>query len=99
MFVGTLFSSGDSGLEVHVRMLDERAALLSPEFVGGRAPAHLRLMPDELTGRGVALADGYRPTADTALALYFGHVVAGWSTGEFVLALPTFRTDGRTCHH
>jgi hypothetical protein len=32
------------------------------------------------------------------LALYFGHVVAGWSTGDVVLALPTFRADGRTWH-
>ncbi len=96
MFVGTLFSSSDSGLDAHIRTIDERAPLLFPEFVGGRAPAHLRLMPDELTGRGVALAAGYRPTADTALALYFGHVVAEWPTGEFVMALPTFRADGRT---
>jgi hypothetical protein len=66
--------------------------------VGGRAPAYLRLMPDELTGRGVALADGYRHPTNTALALYFGHVVSGWSTGEFVLDLPTFRADGRTWH-
>jgi hypothetical protein len=98
MFAGSLFSSGDPGLDAHVRTLDDQVALLFPEFVDGRAAALLRLVPDEFTGRGVALAAGFRPPAGTALALYYGHVVAGWSTGEFVPGLPTFRVDGRTWH-
>jgi hypothetical protein len=96
--VGSLFSSGDPGLDAHVRTLDDQVVILFPEFVSGRALACLCLVPDELTGRGVALAAGYHPPADTALALYFDHVVAGWSTGEFVLGLPTFRADGCTWH-
>ncbi len=55
-------------------------------------------MPDEFTGRGVALAAGYHPPADTVLALYYGHVVAGWSSGDFVLGLPSFRAGGRSWH-
>ncbi len=83
---------------MHVRELDERAATLFPEFSDGRASARLRFRPDELTGRGVSLAEGYRPDADTALALYFGCVVAGWTTGDYVLVLLPFRKDGRTWH-
>jgi hypothetical protein len=98
MFDGTSFSSGHSGLEAHVQELDERAVTLFPGLSDGRASARLRLRPDELTGRGVFLADGYRPDADTVLALYFGCVVAGWTTGDYVLALPSFRKGRRTWH-
>ncbi len=98
MSAGSLFSSDDPDLAVHVRALDDQVALLFPEFADGRAAARLRLVPDELTGRGVALTAGYRPPADTVLALYYGHVVAGWSSSEFVLDLPPFRAGGRSWH-
>ena len=77
MPAGTLFSSDDPDLAVHVRTLEDRIARLFPEFADGRAAARLRLAPDQLTGRGVALAAGYLPPANTALALYYGHVARG----------------------
>ena len=98
MSAGLFFSSDDLVLAYHVRALDDQVALLFPEFVDDRAAARLRLVPDEFTGRGVALAAGYLPPADTALALYYGHVVAGRPSGEFVLDLPPFRAGGRTWH-
>lgn len=98
MPAGTLFSSDDPDLAVHARTLEDRVALLFPEFADGRAAARLRLAPDQLTGRGVALAAGYLPPANTALALYYGHVVDGWPSGEFVLDLPPFRVGGRSWH-
>jgi hypothetical protein len=98
MFSGLFFSSDDPGLEPHVRELDARVAALFPEFTDGRAAARLRLHHDEFSGRGVSLADGLQPTPDTALALYYGCVVAGWPTGDYVLALPSFRRDGRSWH-
>ncbi len=79
MFTGTLFSSSDPDLDAHVQELDERVALIFPEFADGRASAHLRL--DEFLGRGVFLAPGYLPPAGKALAFYFGPVVESrWTT-------------------
>ena len=98
MFSGLFFSSDDSGLEPHVRELDARVAALFPEFTDGRAAARLRLRHDEFSGRGVSLAEGLQPAPDTALALYYGRVAAGWPTGDYVLALPSFRRDGRSWH-
>ena len=98
MYHGSFFTSDVPGLAAHVRTLDERLAALFPELADGRAAGRLRLCPDELTGRGVSLADGYRPELGTALALYSGHVVADWPLGDYVLSLPPFRRDGRTWH-
>jgi hypothetical protein len=98
MFTGTLFSSSDPDLDAHVRELDERVALLFPEFAGGRTSAHLRLGLDEFSGRGVSLAPGYLPPAEEALAFYFGPVVDDGPSGEFVLDLHPFRVGGRTWH-
>ena len=98
MFSGIFFSSDDPGLEPHVRELDARVAALFPEFTDGRASARLHLHHDEFSCRGVSLAEGYRPGPEAALALYYGRVVAGWTTGDYVLALPSFRRDGRVWH-
>jgi hypothetical protein len=98
MFTGTLFSSSDPDLDAHVRELDERVALIFPEFADGRASAHLRLGRDEFSGRGVSLPPGYLPPAGKALAFYFGPVVDDSPSGEFVLDLPSFRVGGRTWH-
>ena len=98
MFTGALFSCDDQGLNPHVRELDARVAALFPEFTDGRAAARLRLHHDGPSGRGVSLAEGFQPGPDTALALYHGSVVAGWTTGDYVLALPSFRRDGRSWH-
>ena len=61
-----------------------------------RQGRHLRLLPDELTGRGVACADGYRPEPGEPLALYFGTVVLDWPPGDFVLGLGSFRRGSCT---
>ena len=98
MFTGAFFSCDDQGLDPHVRELDARVAALFPEFTDGRAAARLRLHHDGPSGRGVSLAEGFQPGPDTALALYHGSVVAGWTTGDYVLALPSFRRDGRSWH-
>lgn len=61
-----------------------------------RQGRHLRHTPDEITGRGVSCADGYRPSPGEPLALYFGAVVLDWPAGDFVLGLDSFRRDSRT---
>ncbi len=98
MFHGALFTSDTPGLVTHIRDLDEQLAALCPEFADGRAAGWLRFCPDEFTGRGVSLADGYSPWPSTALALYSGHVVADWPMGKYVMALPSFRRDCSTWH-
>jgi hypothetical protein len=98
MFTGILFSSNDPDLDAHVRELDERVALLFPGFADGRASAHLRLVRNEFSGRGVSLAPGYLPPAGEALAFYFGRVVADGPSGEFVLDLPPLRVGRRAWH-
>ena len=96
MFAGSIFSSGDLDLEPPVRELDARLAALFPEFLDGSTSAHLRFRRDESSGRSVFLADGFRPAPGTALVLYYGHVADGRPAGDYVLARPSFRRDGRT---
>ena len=98
MFAGSFFSSDDRSLDPHVRELDDRVAALFPEFLDGSASARLRFHRDEFSGHCVSFADGYRPAPDTALALYYGSVVAGSTAGDYFLALPSFRRDGSTWH-
>ena len=95
MFQGRLFSSAVDGLEPFVAELDDYVSTHFPEFFDGTAARRLRLQPDELTGRGVALAPGYSPAKDTPLAIYFGDVVLDQPPGDFVLALPSFRRAHR----
>ncbi len=61
MFHGSFFTSDVPGLVAHVQDLNDRLAALLPELADGRAASRLRFRPDELTGRGFSLADGYRP--------------------------------------
>jgi hypothetical protein len=75
MFHGRFFSSDDQGLDPFVRELDARVALEFPEFLDGTAERRLRLVPDQITGRGVELAKGARVTKDMPLAPYAGRVV------------------------
>ena len=96
MFQGRLFSSGDLDLDPYVAELDAYVFTRFPEFFDGTAERRLRLQPDELTGRGIALAPRYSPAKDTPLAIYFGDVVLGQPPGDFVLALPSFRRAHRT---
>ena len=95
MFQGRLFASAVDGLDPFVAELDAYIFASFPEFFDGTAARRLRLQPDELTGRGVALAPGYSPAKDTPLAIYFGDVVLGQPPGDFVLALPPFRRAHR----
>jgi hypothetical protein len=92
----TFFTAGDPGLCEFTCELEDRIAHLFPEFVDGSAAAHLALVPDRLTGRGLRFAAGYRPTKNEAVALYFGRVVVDCPLGDFVLALPSFRRAHRT---
>ena len=69
MFQGRLFSSGDLDLDPYVAELDAYVFTHFPEFFDGTAERRLRLQPDELTGRGIALAPGYSPAKDTPLAI------------------------------
>ena len=96
MFAGRHFSSGDASLDPYVQLLDARVAALFPEFSDGSAAARLRLRPEQASGRGLSLADGYLPPPGTPLALYFGEVVLDWEPGDYVLALPSFRRLGIT---
>ena len=96
MFEGRLFSSGDDGLDPYVADLEARLVLHFPEFFNGVAASRLVTRADQLTGRGLELADGFVPLAGTPLAVYFGRVVLDWPDGDFVLALPHFRRGRRT---
>jgi hypothetical protein len=87
MYHGRFFSSTEGRLAPFVRELDENIALSFPEFVDGSAAARV---VDELTGQGVALADGVRFDQATAVCLYFGEFVGDVPLGELVLALPHF---------
>jgi hypothetical protein len=68
------------------------------EFVDGTTEQRLRLVPDQITGRGVELADVATVTKDTPLAIYAGSVpvVLEVPSSDNVLALPPFRRAGRT---
>ena len=82
MFEGRLFTSGDDGLDPYVADLEARLALHFPEFFNGVAASRLVSRADQLTGRGLELADGYVPPAGTPLAVYFGRVVLDWPDGD-----------------
>ena len=96
MFHGTFFSSGDQDLDPFVRELDARVGLAFPELLDGTAERRLRLVPDQITARGVELAKGANVTKDMLLAPYAGHVVLNAPPSDYVLALPRFRRAGRT---
>jgi hypothetical protein len=96
MFHGRFFSTDDQGLDPFVRELNARVALAFPEFLDGTAEQRLRLVPDQITGRGIELATGAHVTKDMPLAPYAGRVVLDGPPSDYVLALPTFRRAGRT---
>jgi hypothetical protein len=98
MFAGRQFSSGDAALDPYVQLLDARVSVLFPEFSDGSAGARLRLQKDQVSGRGLSLADGYLPPPGTPLALYFGEVVLDWEAGDYVLALPSYLRNSFTWH-
>jgi hypothetical protein len=75
MFCGRFFSAEDPGLVPFVCELDARVAVAFPEFVDGRAERRLRLVPDQVSGRSVELAEGETVTKDDPLAIYAGRVV------------------------
>ncbi len=56
MFLGRFFSSDVPGLVPFVRELDASVGRDFPDFLDGTAERRLRLVPDQLTGRGVELA-------------------------------------------
>jgi hypothetical protein len=96
MFCGRFFSAEDPGLVPFVSELDARVAVAFPEFVDGRAERRLRLVPDQVSGRGVELADGASVAKDDPLAIYAGRVVLEVPSSDYVLALPSFRRKGVT---
>jgi hypothetical protein len=96
MFRGRFFSSDVPGLVPFVTELDARVGCEFPYFLNGKAERRLRLVPDELTGRGVELAKGAAVTKDLPLALYAGRVVLDGPPSDYVLALPAFRRDRHT---
>jgi hypothetical protein len=98
MFGGRFFRSADGPLATFVRELDEGIASAFPEFVDGSAAARVVLRPNQLTGLGVALADGVRFRQPTAVGLYFGDVADDVPLGEYVLALPHLRRSMRSYH-
>jgi hypothetical protein len=94
MFHGRFFSAEAPGLVPFVRELDDRVVAVFPEFLDGSAEQRLRLVPDQITGRGVELADGATVTKDSPLAIYAGNVVLEVPSSDYVLALPRFRRAG-----
>jgi hypothetical protein len=90
MFHGRVLSTEVPGLVPFVRELDDRVAVAFPDFVDGTAEQRLRLVPDQITGRGVELADDASVTRDTPLAIYAGSVVLDVPSSDYVLALPPF---------
>jgi hypothetical protein len=96
MFHGRFFSTDVLGLDPFVRELDARVALAFPAFLDGTAEQRLRLVQDQVTGRGVEVAAGALIIKDMPLAPYAGRVVLDGPPSDYVLALPTFRRAGHT---
>ena len=96
MFSGRFFSSDVPGLVPFVRELDARVGCAFPDFLDGTAERRLRLVPDQITGRGVELAPGATIARDKPLALYAGHVILDGPPSDYVLALPAVRRADRT---
>ena len=96
MFRGCFFSSDVPDLVPFVTELDDRIGRVFPDFLNGTAERRLRLVPDELTGRGVELAKGASVTKDLPLALYAGRVILDGPPSDYVLALPAFRRGDHT---
>ena len=90
------FWTEDPGLVPFVTELDARVAAAFPEFVDGRAERRLRLVPDQVSGRGVELAEGATVSKGDPLAIYAGRVVLEAPASDYVLALPSFRRKGVT---
>jgi hypothetical protein len=90
------FWTEDPGLVPFVDELDARVAAAFPEFVDGRAERRLRLVPDQVFGRGVELAEGVSVSKGDPLAIYAGCVVLSAPASDYVLALPSFRRRGVT---
>ena len=96
MLGARFFWTEDPGLVPFVTELEDRVAVAFPEFVDGRAERRLRLVPDQVSGRGVELAAGASVTKDDPLAIYAGRVVLDVPSSDYVLALPSFRRKGVT---
>ena len=56
MFEGSLFTSGDDGLDPFVAKLDAHIIASFPEFFNTAAASRISLRADELTGRAVAVS-------------------------------------------
>ena len=93
---GHFFSTDDPGLVPFVTELDAGVVVAFPEFADGRAARKLRLVPDQVSGRGVELAEGASVTKGDLLAIYAGRVVLEVPSSDYVLALPSFRRKGVT---
>ena len=90
---GSFFSAAEPHLVEWTQELDASIPDLFPAFVDGSAASRLRLQPSELTGNGIAVADGIRIGADTPIGLYFGSVCTTCPSDEYAFALRPFRFE------
>ena len=72
---GRFFVAPDAGLARIAQDMDDYIVRHFPQFVVGSASTHVVLHPDQLTGRGVALADGVRLPRGAAVGLYLGNTL------------------------
>lgn len=95
MFSGCFFSTDELGLATWTRDLDSGVVRLFSDILDSRASGRVVLRPDELSGRGVFLADGVHVRAGDPLGFYFGTVRSWTPDDDYILALPPFRRGGQ----
>lgn len=92
---GSPFYTSEPALADRTRLLNDDLSRRFPGLLEPSSHPALRLKTDQITGRGVFLADGATVPRDEPLAVYFGEVILGPADGEYVMELRRFRRLGR----
>ena len=90
---GIFFSTAESHLANWTRELDDTIPDLFPALADGSLASRLRRQPNELTGNGIAVADGASFRAGTPIGLYFGSVCTTCPLDEYAFTLRSFRFE------
>jgi hypothetical protein len=93
---GSPFYTDEPTLAAWTRSLNDDLSRHFPAPLDAVPHPALRLQPDQFTGRGVFLADGAVVHRDVPLALYFGEVLFGPASGEYVFELRRFRRQAQS---
>jgi hypothetical protein len=93
---GSPFYTNEPTLAAWTRSFDDDLSRHFPCLLDSAPHPALRLRPDQSTGRCVFLADGAAAPRDVPLALFFGEVLFGSTSGEYVFKLRCFRRQAST---